>query len=129
MDEYRGMSVGTVMQYENGYIAVPNYTAAAAFGPDGRMIKRWGNYAAPKEGPDPGAPDNSGQETHYENFVKAVRSRKASDLSADIIEDTFRAPFATRKYLTPARQQGFAGRDPREDQRKQGSRGDAWTND
>jgi hypothetical protein len=86
MDEYRGMSVGTVMQYENGYIAVPNYTAAAAFGPDDRMIKRWGNYPAPAEGPDPGAPDNAGQETHFANFIKAVRSRKASDLTAEILE-------------------------------------------
>ncbi|HEX8309894.1 MAG TPA: Gfo/Idh/MocA family oxidoreductase [Chthoniobacteraceae bacterium] len=86
MDRYRGMSVGTVMQYENGYISVPDYTSAAAFGPDDRMIKRWGTFPAPKEGPDPGKPDNSGEGSHFANFINAVRSRKASDLTAEILE-------------------------------------------
>lgn len=86
MDQYRGASVGLIVQYENGHIAVPNYEMAAAFDQKGKMIKRWGDFPAPKDSPDPGAPDNSGQESHYANFIKAVRSRKTSDLNAQILE-------------------------------------------
>jgi predicted dehydrogenase len=86
MDRYRGSAVGVVVQYENGYVTVPNYTAAAAFDNSGKMLKRWGNFAAPKDGSDPGSPDNSGEESHYANFIRAVRSRKPSELSADILE-------------------------------------------
>jgi predicted dehydrogenase len=86
MDSYRGASVGVIVQYEGGHIAVPSYTAAAAFDKDGKMVRRWGNFAAPKDQPDPGAPDNSGQGSHYANFIKAVRSRKHTDLHADILE-------------------------------------------
>jgi predicted dehydrogenase len=86
MDSYRGAGVGVVIEYENGSILVPSYTAAAAFDKSGKMIRRWGNYAAPKDAPDPGAPDNSGQQSHYANFVRAVHSRKHTDLNADILE-------------------------------------------
>jgi len=86
MDDYRGTSVGVVVQYENGHIVVPSYTAVAAFGKDGKMVKRWGNYAAPKDGVDPGPPDHGDEESHYANFIGAVRSRKHTDLNADILE-------------------------------------------
>jgi predicted dehydrogenase len=86
MDSFRGASVGVLLQYEGGRVLVPSYSAAAAFDKEGTMIKRWGTFAAPKDGPDPGAPDNSGQESHYANFVRAVRSRKQSDLTAGILE-------------------------------------------
>jgi hypothetical protein len=86
MSTFRGQGVGVVLQYQDGEIRIPNYVAAAAFSHDGKMIKRWGTYAAPKDGPDPGQPDNSGQETHHTNWIRAIRSRKPSDLHAPALE-------------------------------------------
>jgi predicted dehydrogenase len=86
MDKYRGASVGVVVQCEGGYIAVPDYNSAAAYDKEGKMVKRFGGFPAPKDQPDPGAPDKAGQESHFANFVKAVRSRKPSDLNAEILE-------------------------------------------
>ena len=86
MDDYRGVSVGVIVQYENGHIVVPSYTGAAAFDKSGKMVKRWGNFAAPKDQPDPGAPEKTQGESHYANFIRAVRSRKHTDLNADILE-------------------------------------------
>jgi muramoyltetrapeptide carboxypeptidase LdcA involved in peptidoglycan recycling len=50
------------------------------------MVARFGGFAAPKDGPDPGKPDNSGQGTHHENWTKAIRSRKPDELHAEILE-------------------------------------------
>ncbi len=87
MDKYRGYpGVGVYLQYENGYVVVPDYNSAAAFGKDGKMVKRFGAYPAPKEDADPGKPDNSGQGSHHENWTKAIRSRKAPELNAEILE-------------------------------------------
>jgi predicted dehydrogenase len=86
MDDFRGSSIGVVLQYENGYVVVPSYTGAAAFDLSGKMIKRFGNYAAPKDQPDPGKPDEGKRPDHYDNFLQAVRSRKNTDLAADILE-------------------------------------------
>ncbi len=87
MDDYRGNNgVGVYLQYENGHIEVPSYTAAAAFGKDGKMVKRFGNFAAPKEGPDPGKPDTEGQDSHHANWTKSIRSRKSGELNAEITD-------------------------------------------
>lgn len=87
MDKYRGNNgVGVYLQYENGYVVVPDYNSAAAFGKDGKMVKRFGSFPAPKDGPDPGKPDNSGQGSHHENWTKAIRTRKATELNAEILE-------------------------------------------
>ncbi len=86
MDNYRGSGIGVIIQYENGHILVPSYTGAAAFDNSGKMIKRWGNFKAPKDQADPGAPEDGKMENHYANFITAVRSRKPSDLHAEILE-------------------------------------------
>jgi len=65
----RGGSVAVIVHCEGGYILVPNYSAAIAIDKTGNEIKRW-----------------SGASNHYENFLDAVRSRKHTDLSADILE-------------------------------------------
>jgi predicted dehydrogenase len=65
----RGGSVSVIVHCEGGYILVPNYTAAIAIDKSGSEIKRW-----------------SGESNHYENFIDAVRSRKHTDLNADILE-------------------------------------------
>jgi predicted dehydrogenase len=69
MDRYKGASIGNVVECEGGYVTVPNYTSAAAFDKDGKKIQEW-----------------KGEESHYANFIKAVRSRKVSDLNADVLE-------------------------------------------
>jgi predicted dehydrogenase len=69
MDVYRGASIGVVIDCENGYMSIPSYDSATVHDRDGKEIKKF------KAGGD-----------HYENFVKAVRSRKHTDLNADILE-------------------------------------------
>ena len=69
MDSYKGAGVGNVVECEGGYVTVPNYASAVAFDNNGQQIK-----------------DFKGSESHYANFIKAVRSRKHTDLNADILE-------------------------------------------
>jgi predicted dehydrogenase len=69
MSNYRGASVGVVIDCEAGYVLVPNYSSATAYDKAGKEIKKW-----------------SGADDHFANFLKAVRSRKHTDLTADILE-------------------------------------------
>jgi predicted dehydrogenase len=68
MDIYKGARVGIVIECENGY-----FTGGGGGGwacaPDGTRIKQF-------KGP--------GGRDHQENFLKAVRSRRVADLTADI---------------------------------------------
>ena len=65
MDKYRGESVGQVIECEGGYLA-----GTEAFDNDGKKIQGF----------------SKGDDDHFANFIKAVRSRKVSDLNADILE-------------------------------------------
>jgi predicted dehydrogenase len=69
MDDYRGASIGVVVDCEGGSIVIPSYTKAIVYDKDGTEIKTY---------------DESGD--HFENFIQAVRSRKPADLHADIAE-------------------------------------------
>ena len=69
MDKYKGGSVAVIIECEGGYVLVPNYSSATAFDKEGKQIKKW-----------------EGSSNHYENFLQAVRSRKHTDLNADIWE-------------------------------------------
>ncbi|HEX3800448.1 MAG TPA: Gfo/Idh/MocA family oxidoreductase [Verrucomicrobiae bacterium] len=69
MDNYRGADVGVVVDCEHGYIVNPSYTRVNVFDKDGKQIKTF-----------------DGKASHYENFIAAVRSRKSSDLHADILQ-------------------------------------------
>lgn len=66
MDNYRGAGIGVVVDCEGGSIVIPSYTKALAYDKSGKEIKAW---------------DGGGD--HFENFIRAVRSRKYSDLTAD----------------------------------------------
>jgi predicted dehydrogenase len=68
---YKGAKVGNVFVGSKGYLVCPSYNSAVAYDPDGQILQVF------KEG---------GDENHYENFVNAVRSRKAEELNADILE-------------------------------------------
>ncbi|HDL19181.1 MAG TPA: Gfo/Idh/MocA family oxidoreductase [Bacteroidetes bacterium] len=65
-DIYRGISIGNVIHCENGYFA-----GGWAYDNDGKKIKQF---------------VRDGGKDHAANFIKAVRSRKRSDLGADILE-------------------------------------------
>ena len=66
MDEYRGIRDGIVVHCENGYLA-----GGWAYDNSGTRIKQFK------------LTEGAG---HHENFIKAVRSRKVSDLNADVLE-------------------------------------------
>jgi hypothetical protein len=65
MDEYRGQGIGHVIECEGGYIA-----GITAFDKDGKEMKKFSGHG----------------EGHHANWVKAIRSRKPSDLNAEILE-------------------------------------------
>ncbi len=69
MDTYRGASIGVVVDCEGGSMVISSYQEALAYDKDGNETKRF-----------------KGSASHYENFIKAVRSRKHTDLNADILE-------------------------------------------
>jgi predicted dehydrogenase len=70
MDRFRGSQVGVVVECEHGsVVSTNNYKLTQAFGPDGKQIKSW-----------------HGGGNHFANFLDAVRSRKRSDLHADVLE-------------------------------------------
>ena len=69
MDDYRGASIGVVVDCEGGSMVIPSYTKAIIYDRDGKEMKTY------EEGGD-----------HFANFIQAVRSRKPADLHADIAE-------------------------------------------
>jgi hypothetical protein len=69
MDKYKGVSIGVVVDCEGGTMIIPNYSSARILDKAGDEIKKF-----------------SGASSHFANFIDAVRSRKISDLNADILE-------------------------------------------
>jgi hypothetical protein len=65
----RGNFVGNVWYGSQGFVVCPSYSGGVAYSNDGEIVKRFG------AGGD-----------HFGNFVAAVRSRKSTDLNADILE-------------------------------------------
>ena len=69
MDKFKGAGVGVIVECENGYVVVPNYSGAIAYDRAGKEIKKF-----------------EGSEDHFKNFINACRSRRVDDLNADILE-------------------------------------------
>jgi predicted dehydrogenase len=69
MDRLHGASIGIIVECEGGMMVIPSYNSARVLDKDGKEIKQF-----------------KGSSSHYANFIKAVRSRKSSDLHADILE-------------------------------------------
>jgi predicted dehydrogenase len=67
----RGAAVGAIFYGTDGYVVVPrsSYTGGVAFDLKHQVIKRF-----------------DGSSNHFSNFLKAVRSRKPSDLNAEVLE-------------------------------------------
>ena len=67
--DLQGAKVGVIYYGSEGTLVLPNYNGGAAFDKSGKQVASF----------------NAGGD-HFANFVKAVRSRKSSDLHADILE-------------------------------------------
>lgn len=66
-----GAAVGVIFYGTEGYLVSPSYNGGIVFTPKGEKVTEF----------------NSGNDSyHYENFIKAVRSRRHEDLNADILE-------------------------------------------
>ncbi len=70
MDNYRGSRIGVVVQCENGYVLIPDYTSATAFDNEGRQVKTWS-----VEG-----------NSHHDNWLAAIAAGDRKLLNADIQE-------------------------------------------
>ena len=68
MDQYRGQSIGDIIECEGGYLA-----GTTAYDKDGKKIRSFSGKSEDEGG-------------HFGNFIKAVRSRKREDLHAEILE-------------------------------------------
>jgi hypothetical protein len=69
MDTLRGASIGVIVECEEGSMVITSYHQGKAFDKDGKEIRAF-----------------KGEGSHHGNFIKAVRSRKHTDLNADILE-------------------------------------------
>jgi hypothetical protein len=61
--------VGNIWYGSEGFLVCPSYTGGIAYSNDGEILQRF-----------------RGGESHFANFVQAVRSRKHEHLNADILE-------------------------------------------
>ncbi len=68
---YKNSKVGVIFEGSEGYVVMTTYYSGAAFDRDGKMIREFNG-------------NNDG--AHFDNFLKAVRSRKIEDLNGDIEE-------------------------------------------
>jgi len=93
MDNYRGASVGNVIECENGYVVVPSYTEAIVHDKDGKEVTRFDGKKKKGAVEDTknavGLSADSGG--HHGNWLAAIRSRKPSDLHAEILEGVLSA--------------------------------------
>jgi predicted dehydrogenase len=70
-NEYRGAKVGNIWIGTEGSVVCPSYNSGVAYDKDGKKLAEF---------------RGGGDQLHFDNFVKAVRSRKHEDLNADISE-------------------------------------------
>jgi len=66
---YKEAKVGVIFTGTNGFLVMATYEAGAAFDKHGNMLQQF-----------------TGGGDHFDNFIKAVRSRNPKDLNADILE-------------------------------------------
>ncbi|AHG93188.1 oxidoreductase domain protein (plasmid) [Gemmatirosa kalamazoonensis] len=69
MDNYRGVDIGNVIDCEGGSVIVPSYTTARVVDKSGTVIKEF-----------------TGRDTHMQNFIDVVRSRRSQDLFGPVEE-------------------------------------------
>ena len=67
----KGASVGVIFEGSDGYVVMPKYDGGAAFDKDGQLVQEF---------------KGGGEDEHFANFLRAVRSRNVKELNADIEE-------------------------------------------
>lgn len=70
-DAYKTVKVGNIWVGPEGYVACPSYSGGVAYDKDGKEVAKF---------------SGGGDQHHFDNFVKAVRSRKVEDLNCDVAE-------------------------------------------
>jgi predicted dehydrogenase len=70
-DDYKGARVGNIWVGSEGYVVCPNYAGGVAYDKDGKQVAKF---------------SGGSDQHHFDNFVKAVRSRKVEDLNCDVAE-------------------------------------------
>jgi len=69
MDKYKGVEIGIVVDCDGGSMVIGNYGSASVLDTNDAVLKKF-----------------EGSTSHFANFIEAVRSRKYTDLHADILE-------------------------------------------
>jgi predicted dehydrogenase len=70
-DPYKGSGVGNIWFGSEGMVVCPSYSGGVAYDKAGKEVMKF---------------NGGGDQHHFDNFLKAVRSRKREDLNADILE-------------------------------------------
>ncbi len=88
MDDFKGASIGNVIECEEGYVVVPTYTDAIIFDKTGKQIEKFDGKSKKTAGPEVKTPTGllADASSHHANWIAAVRSRKPKDLNAEILE-------------------------------------------
>jgi len=70
-DALNGAKVGVIFYGSEGMLVSPSYNGGVVFDKDGKQVREF---------------KGGGDENHFDNFIKAVRSRNPQDLNAEILE-------------------------------------------
>lgn len=70
-DPYKGAKVGNIWVGSEGYVVCPSYNAGVVYDKNGKEVTKF---------------SGGGDQNHFDNFVKAVRSGKVEDQNCDIAE-------------------------------------------
>jgi predicted dehydrogenase len=93
MDHYKGVSIGNVIECEQGYVVIPSYTEAIIHDKDGKEITRFDGKTKRGTTEDVKTPTGLSADSggHHGNWIAAVRSRRRQDLHAEILEGVLSA--------------------------------------
>ncbi|QJW99217.1 Gfo/Idh/MocA family protein [Frigoriglobus tundricola] len=83
-ESYKGAMVGNIFVGTDGYVVCPSYGGGIAYDKDGKETQRFGWIKDEKAAQ--GGRFGGSDQHHFDNYAKAVRSRKHEDLNCDISE-------------------------------------------
>ncbi len=100
------LRVANIWWGTDGYVVAPNYASGVAFDYDGKELGKW---------------SGGGDQNHYDNFVKAFKSRRPEDLHLDIEDGHLSSALAhlgnvswtLGKPVEPGTRPSLAADDPR----------------